>query len=104
MYRIRDLIEACEEFGPLHPFTHLVIRDPTGSTDPDDSFSSIPYEKGFSLLWHVQSLVGIAKFESFLKGEQQRFDRNSRPSELVRPPGPRSRAHSLDPRPRSGAR
>lgn len=26
--------------------------------DPDDSFSSVPYEKGFVLLYYLESLVG----------------------------------------------
>lgn len=25
---------------------------------PDDSFSTIPYEKGFQLLWYIESLIG----------------------------------------------
>ena len=27
--------------------------------DPDDAFSSIPYEKGFSLLYQLETLVGV---------------------------------------------
>ena len=54
-------------FGSDHAYTHLVIKN-DGSVDPDDSFSRIPYEKGFSLLWYLQSLLGIEKFEGFLKG------------------------------------
>ena len=26
--------------------------------DPDDSFSCVPYEKGFALLYYLESLVG----------------------------------------------
>jgi len=41
--------------------------------DPDDAFSRIPYEKGFSLLFYLQSLFGIEKFEKFLKAYIQKF-------------------------------
>ena len=39
--------------------------------DPDDTFSSIPYEKGYSLLWYLETILTIPKFEAFLKGENQ---------------------------------
>ena len=28
----------------------------------------IPYEKGFSLLWYLQTIFGDEKFEGYLKG------------------------------------
>ena len=61
-----DQIDACMEFGYESPYTHLVIRY-DGTVDPDDTFSSIPYEKGFSLLWYLQTIFGVEKFEAFLK-------------------------------------
>jgi len=30
---------------------------------PDDSFSTIPYEKGFQLLYYIESLLGEQKME-----------------------------------------
>ena len=47
---------AVEGFGPTHPYTQLVpdLRD----VDPDDSFSRVPYEKGFYFLYYLQSVVG----------------------------------------------
>ncbi len=35
--------------------------------DPDDAFSSVPYEKGFSLLCYLESLVGEDNFLLFVK-------------------------------------
>ena len=58
--------ETVNQLGADHPFTHLVIKS-EGDIDPDDSFSSIPYEKGFSLLYYLQSLLGVEKFEGYLK-------------------------------------
>lgn len=34
--------------------------------DPDDAFSSVPYEKGFNFLFHLENLVGKTKFDKFI--------------------------------------
>ena len=62
-----EQIDACQEFGHESPYTHLVIKYHS-DIDPDDTFSSIPYEKGFSLLWYLETIFGVDKFEAFLKG------------------------------------
>jgi len=61
-----DLTKAVDSFGPEHPFTKLV-PDLSGGLDPDDAFSKIPYEKGFYFLYYLQGLVGVERFEDFLK-------------------------------------
>jgi hypothetical protein len=33
--------------------------------DPDDAFSSVPYEKGFYLIYYLRNLVGKAPFDAF---------------------------------------
>jgi leukotriene-A4 hydrolase len=45
-------------YSSLHPN----IRDDL----PDNSFSEIPYEKGFQLLWYIQTLIGEAKMNPML--------------------------------------
>lgn len=67
---MKDLIEEVELLGATHDFTKLVIKQ-SGSIDPDDAFSSIPYEKGFALLYHLQTLLGVPKFEKFLRGKNE---------------------------------
>ena len=62
-------METIDTFGADHEYTKLVIKN-DGSVDPDDSFSRVPYEKGFSLLYYLQSLLGVPKFEGFLKGKR----------------------------------
>ena len=62
------MAETVQNFGNSHPYTCLVIKN-NGDVDPDDAFSRIPYEKGFSLLFYLQSLFGVEKFEKFLKGK-----------------------------------
>jgi leukotriene-A4 hydrolase len=34
--------------------------------DPDDAFSSVPYEKGFVFLYHLEKLVGKATWDKFI--------------------------------------
>ena len=52
---LSDSVKEFERKGEPH-YTRLV-QDLAG-TDPDDAFSSIPYEKGMSFLWYLQDLVG----------------------------------------------
>ena len=72
---MKDLVEEVELLGATHDFTKLVIKQ-SGSIDPDDAFSSVPYEKGFALLYHLQTLLGVSKFENFLRGKNEIFHVN----------------------------
>ena len=45
-------------YSSLHP----VLR----GDNPDNSFSDIPYEKGFQLLYYMESLVGYKTFKDFI--------------------------------------
>ncbi|EFP10186.1 hypothetical protein CRE_24300 [Caenorhabditis remanei] len=59
-------------FGPDHEYTKLV--QDLGSADPDEAFSSIPYEKGSALLFTVEQTIGDnARFEQFLKNYIQKY-------------------------------
>ena len=58
-------------FGDDHEFTKLVPN--LDGVDPDDAFSSVPYEKGFALLEFLASLVGRPAFDVMLKGYIQQF-------------------------------
>ena len=62
-------------YGETHPYTAL--RPNLTGVDPDDSFSSVPYEKGFNLLCDIQRRVGVKPFETWLhKYIQDHKDRN----------------------------
>ena len=67
----RHLVGAVERFGQDHDFTKLHI--PMEGVDPDDSFSSVPYEKGFAFLCYLESIVGREEFEEFLKAHVARY-------------------------------
>ncbi|KAJ5150993.1 Leucine aminopeptidase 2 [Penicillium canariense] len=60
----KALKDSVEHFGADHEFTKL-ITDLKGK-DPDDAFSSVPYEKGFNFLFHLENLVGKPKFDKFI--------------------------------------
>jgi leukotriene-A4 hydrolase len=61
-----DLKGSIGQYGASHPFTCLQVD--IGSDDPDDAFSSVPYEKGCTLLTHFETLVGGATvMDKFLK-------------------------------------
>ncbi|PVI04444.1 leukotriene A-4 hydrol [Periconia macrospinosa] len=60
----KALEESIKQFGEDHPYTKLVV-DLKGQ-DPDDAFSSIPYEKGFHALYAFELLLGKDKWDSFI--------------------------------------
>ncbi|KAF4022558.1 hypothetical protein G4228_014469 [Cervus hanglu yarkandensis] len=51
-----ELQNSIKTFGETHPFTKLVV-DLT-NVDPDVAYSSVPYEKGFALLFYLEQLLG----------------------------------------------
>ncbi|EPY50631.1 leukotriene A-4 hydrolase [Schizosaccharomyces cryophilus OY26] len=67
-----ELKEAVELFGKDHEFTKLIV-DLNGK-DPDDAFSTIPYEKGFNFLYEIERVVGgPTAFEPFLSFYFRKF-------------------------------
>jgi leukotriene-A4 hydrolase len=44
-----------------------------GDADPDDSYSSVAYEKGFTFLLYLERLVGSKAFEGFFQAYIARF-------------------------------
>ncbi|RHZ28836.1 hypothetical protein DYB37_002433 [Aphanomyces astaci] len=66
-----DLQHSIDRYGAAHEFTKLV---PTlDGCDPDDAFSSVPYEKGFNFLYYLSKVVGDDQFELFAKAYVQHF-------------------------------
>ncbi|WPG99543.1 peptidase family M1-domain-containing protein [Acrodontium crateriforme] len=60
----KALSDSIAQFGEDHEFTKLVQN--LEGKDPDDAFSSVPYEKGFTFLYYLEKLVGISKFDKFI--------------------------------------
>ena len=66
----KHLVDDMVHIGP--EWTSLVWPLTPGS-DPDDAFSSVPYEKGFALLAYLESLVGEPDFKVFVKAYIAKF-------------------------------
>ncbi|PJF16674.1 Leukotriene A(4) hydrolase [Paramicrosporidium saccamoebae] len=64
---LKEDLELLEN-GPL---TKLVPD--LSTTDPDDAFSQVPYEKGYMLLYTLEKLVGAEKFEAYFKAHIEKF-------------------------------
>jgi len=56
--------DSVSRYGVDHEFTKLCINHK--GIDPDDAFSTVPYEKGFHFLYHLDRLVGRANFDKFI--------------------------------------
>ncbi|KAI9030189.1 hypothetical protein CLU79DRAFT_695144 [Phycomyces nitens] len=73
----KALKESVELFGQDSPAT--VLNTDLGSgINPDDYFSSVPYEKGFNLLYHIEGVVGgPSVFEPYMRSHVQKFAHKS---------------------------
>ncbi|KAK1835449.1 peptidase family M1-domain-containing protein [Podospora conica] len=58
------LEEAVKSYGKDHEFTKLCISHK--GIDPDDAFSTVPYEKGFHFVYYLDRLVGRENFNKFI--------------------------------------
>ena len=66
------LRQSVKRLGAEHEFTKLNLS--LQDTDPDDAFSSIPYEKGSEFLRYLEDLVGGEDvFAKFIKAYIQNF-------------------------------
>jgi len=81
---LNDLEKSIDRFGADHPFTCLCPR--LQGVDPDDAFSSVPYEKGFNFLTYLENLVGGEEvMNPFLRAHCQRFAHSTVNSEQWKP-------------------
>ena len=65
----KHMADAMEEMTTEN--TKLVLD--LGDKDPDDSYSSIAYEKGFTFLLYLERLFGSQEFEAFFQAYVARF-------------------------------
>ena len=67
----KALDESVARFGEDSPLTKL--RTDLDGVDPDDAFSSIPYEKGARFVNTIEREVGRVRFDRFLAAYMKRF-------------------------------
>ncbi|RMZ91468.1 hypothetical protein DV736_g1304, partial [Chaetothyriales sp. CBS 134916] len=60
----KALKDSIAQYGEDHEFTRLIVN--LKGKDPDDAFSSIPYEKGFLFLYYIETLIGQDLFDNFI--------------------------------------
>jgi leukotriene A-4 hydrolase/aminopeptidase len=65
------LAEAIARFGADSPFT--VLRTHLEGVDPDDVYSSVPYEKGSLFVGLLERTVGRKRFDRFIRAYIERF-------------------------------
>lgn len=63
-------------------FTKVVLD--IGDKDPDESYSSVAYEKGFNLLFALERRVGSDNFEAFFQAYVKKFASKTVDSEEFR--------------------
>ncbi|KAJ8146730.1 hypothetical protein OY671_000226 [Metschnikowia pulcherrima] len=61
-----DLENAIRAMGDSAKRYSTLVQDQKDRSDPDDAFSTVPYEKGFNLLFHIEKTVGIKAFDGFI--------------------------------------
>lgn len=72
-----DLSESINAMSDANRFSRL-LQDLGSQIDPDEAFSSVPYEKGFHLLFHLESkLGGPGAFDPFVKHYFGKFAKRS---------------------------
>ena len=67
----KDLKDTCDDALMPDDFKKLVLD--IGDRDPDDSYSTVAYEKGFNLLMALERRVGKERFELFFQAYVQNF-------------------------------
>ncbi|XP_077091079.1 leukotriene A-4 hydrolase [Siphateles boraxobius] len=68
----KELQESVKQFGANNVLTNLVPN--LHEVNTDEAFSSVPYEKGFALLYHLEELMGGPEvFMGFVKSYIQLF-------------------------------
>ncbi|KAI9034084.1 hypothetical protein DFJ74DRAFT_600942 [Hyaloraphidium curvatum] len=71
-----DLERTVEDLGAENPFTALEAD--LANRNPDDAFSSIPYEKAYNFLYLIETKVGGPEaFDPYMKAHIQHFSGKS---------------------------
>src|SRR5205814_6890854 len=67
----QDLSNALRRFEARPELTRL--RNVLAGIDPDEAYSTVPYEKGYLLLRHLEETVGRTRWDAFLRDYLDRF-------------------------------
>ncbi|KAI8920600.1 peptidase family M1-domain-containing protein [Entophlyctis helioformis] len=74
----KALKESVDHFDEIKHPEYSCLCPRIHGNDPDDVFSSVPYEKGYNLLFYLEKLVGgPAVFEPYVKAHVEKFSHTS---------------------------
>ncbi|CAD8081833.1 unnamed protein product [Paramecium sonneborni] len=68
-----DLIADIQSFFDPEKLTYQSLHPNTTWKNPNDSFSLVPYEKGYQLLYYLEQLIGEENFKLFLRSYLEYF-------------------------------
>ena len=60
-----SMVTDMRNFGFNHTYSSLSPN--VHNDNPDNAFSTVPYEKGYQLLTYIESLSGVDNFSEFMK-------------------------------------
>jgi aminopeptidase N len=69
----KDLEEAIQRFANEKRADLTRLRTHLDGVDPDDAFSTVPYDKGNLFLMTIEAAVGRTRFDAFVKSYLDRF-------------------------------
>lgn len=72
-----DLENSIRAMGASAKRYSTLVQDLKDRCDPDDAFSTVPYEKGFNLLFLIEQTVGRDAFDPFVKHYFHTFQHKS---------------------------
>ncbi|KAH3687439.1 hypothetical protein WICPIJ_001549 [Wickerhamomyces pijperi] len=72
-----DLVNSIDAL-PKFEYSRLIQDLKQGEIDPDDTFSSVPYEKGANFIYHLETqLGGLVEFDPYIKFYFSKFSKQS---------------------------
>lgn len=73
-----DLENSINAMGKSAERYSTLVQDLKDQSDPDDAFSTVPYEKGSNLLYHIETVLGgTEKFDPFIPHYFNKFKYSS---------------------------
>ncbi|ODV93363.1 hypothetical protein PACTADRAFT_51963 [Pachysolen tannophilus NRRL Y-2460] len=73
-----DLENSIKAMGDKSKRYSCLVQNLKDKSDPDDAFSTVPYEKGFNLLFHIETILGGKEiFDPFIPYYFKKFKRQS---------------------------
>ncbi|PRT53290.1 Leukotriene A-4 hydrolase [Wickerhamiella sorbophila] len=80
----KDLTEAIDAMGETAEKFSKMVVDLQGNVDPDDAFSTVPYEKGSTFLLYLENLLGRGEWDKFIPFYFSKFKAKSLDTDMFK--------------------